>query len=153
MDLKDSVLLPCDRATAWAALNDPDVLARCIPGCETLTMDAPDHMTAVVALKVGPVKARFEGEVTLSEIVPEESYLLSGHGKGGVAGFAKGSARVRLERVSADETMLNYDASADVGGKLAQLGSRLLDSTARKLAAAFFENIRTAVGVTEEVDG
>ncbi|WP_104017581.1 CoxG family protein [Roseovarius nitratireducens] len=145
MKLQDSVTLPCDRATAWAALNDPDVLRRCIPGCESLEQDAPDHLSAKVALKVGPVKARFAGEVTLTEIVPPEGYLLSGEGKGGVAGFAKGSARVRLEEVGPQETVLHYDASADVGGKLAQLGSRLLDSTAQKLARQFFDSFRDCV--------
>ncbi len=152
MELRDSVVLPCDRATAWAALNDPDVLARCIPGCEALTMDAPDHMIATVALKVGPVKARFEGAVHLSEIEPLEGYLLTGEGKGGVAGFAKGSARVRLEDGGENETLLHYEATADVGGKLAQLGSRLLDSTAKKLAKTFFDNIRLAVSAPAEED-
>lgn len=140
MELSDSVTLPCDRATAWAALNDPEILRRCIPGCETLDKDSPDHMTAVVLLRVGPVKARFEGDVTLTEILPPEGYLLIGEGKGGIAGFAKGSARVRLEECG-NETALHYEARADVGGKLAQLGSRLLDSTARKLARAFFDDL------------
>ncbi|SEM31987.1 hypothetical protein SAMN05443999_12012 [Roseovarius azorensis] len=145
MKLEDSVTLPCGRETAWAALNDADVLRQCIPGCEELLQDAPDHMAAKVALKVGPVKAKFAGEVTLSEIKPPESYFLSGEGKGGVAGFAKGSALVRLEQVSTEETILHYSASADVGGKLAQIGSRMLDSTAQRLARQFFDKFRDCV--------
>lgn len=145
MKLEDSVTLPCDRKTAWAALNDPEILRQCIPGCEELTQDTPEHMTAKVTLKVGPVKARFAGEVTLSEINAPESYVLSGDGKGGVAGFAKGAAHVRLEEVGPEETVLHYSARADVGGKLAQIGSRLLDSTAQKLARQFFDKFRDSV--------
>ncbi|QIE47303.1 carbon monoxide dehydrogenase subunit G [Pseudohalocynthiibacter aestuariivivens] len=149
MKLQDSVTLPCDRATAWAALNDPDVLRRCIPGCEVLEQDAPDHLRAKVVLKVGPIKARFAGDVTLTDITPPQSYVLTGEGKGGVAGFAKGSARVWLDEVAPQETVLNYDASADVGGKLAQLGSRLLDSTAQKLVRQFFDSFRACVSQTD----
>lgn len=145
MKLEDSVTLPCGRDTAWAALSDAEILRQCIPGCEQLVQDTPDHMSAKVTLKVGPVKARFAGEVTLSEINPPESYVLSGEGKGGVAGFAKGSATVRLEEVGPQETILHYSASADVGGKLAQIGSRLLDSTAQKLARQFFDRFRDCV--------
>lgn len=152
MKLEDSVTLPCGRETAWAALNDPEILRQCIPGCEELTQDAPDHMTAKVTLKVGPVKARFAGEVTLSEINAPESYVLSGEGKGGVAGFAKGSAHVRLEDAGPNETVLHYSASADVGGKLAQIGSRLLDATAQKLARQFFDKFRDTVADDEAAD-
>ncbi|GGO61914.1 hypothetical protein SAMN05444398_11949 [Roseovarius pacificus] len=152
MKLEDSVILPCGRETAWAALNDPEILRQCIPGCEELTQDAPDHMTAKVTLKVGPVKARFAGDVTLSEINAPESYVLSGEGKGGVAGFAKGSAHVRLEEAGPEETVLHYSASADVGGKLAQIGSRLLDATAQKLARQFFDKFRDAVADDEATD-
>lgn len=152
MKLEDSVTLPCGREAAWAALNDPEILRQCIPGCEELTRDAPDHMTAKVTLKVGPVKARFAGEVTLSEINSPESYVLSGEGKGGVAGFAKGSAHVRLEEAGPNETVLHYSASADVGGKLAQIGSRLLDATAQKLARQFFDKFRDTVADDEAAD-
>lgn len=152
MKLEDSVTLPCGRETAWAALNDPEILRQCIPGCEELTQDAPDHMTAKVTLKVGPVKARFAGEVTLSEINAPESYILSGEGKGGVAGFAKGSAHVRLEDAGPNETVLHYSASADVGGKLAQIGSRLLDASAQKLARQFFDKFRDTVADDEAAD-
>ncbi|WP_320177782.1 carbon monoxide dehydrogenase subunit G [Roseovarius pacificus] len=152
MKLEDSVTLPCGRETAWAALNDPEILRQCIPGCEELTQDASDHMTAKVTLKVGPVKARFAGEVTLSEINAPENYVLSGEGKGGVAGFAKGSAHVRLEDAGPNETVLHYSASADVGGKLAQIGSRLLDATAQKLARQFFDKFRDTVADDEAAD-
>lgn len=145
MRLEDSVNLPCGRETAWTALNDVDILRQCIPGCEELDQDAPDHMTAKVTFKVGPVKARFAGEVTLSEINAPESYVLSGEGKGGVAGFAKGSAVVRLEEIGPEDTILHYSASADVGGKLAQIGSRMLDATAQKLARQFFDKFRDCV--------
>ena len=132
--------------------TDPEILRQCIPGCEELTQDAPDHMTAKVTLKVGPVKARFAGEVTLSEINAPESYILSGEGKGGVAGFAKGSAHVRLEDAGPKETVLHYSASADVGGKLAQIGSRLLDASAQKLARQFFDKFRDTVADDEAAD-
>jgi len=145
MEMNDSVTIPAARETVWQALNDPDVLRQCIPGCEELTQDSPTEMAAKVTLKVGPVKAKFAGEVTLSEINAPEGYVLSGEGKGGVAGFAKGSASVRLEEVTPTETVLHYDAKADVGGKIAQLGSRLLDSTAKKLAKKFFDDFSAVV--------
>ncbi|WP_424830230.1 CoxG family protein [Ruegeria sp.] len=145
MELSDTVAIPATREIVWQALNNVDVLRQCIPGCQELTQDSPSEMAAKVTLKVGPVKAKFEGEVTLSEINAPESYVLSGAGKGGVAGFAKGSAIVRLEESSPNETVLHYDARADVGGKIAQLGSRLLDSTAKKLAKKFFEDFSAVV--------
>lgn len=145
MEMKESVTIPAARDTVWRSLNDPDVLRRCIPGCEELEQDSPTELAAKVTLKVGPIKARFSGEVALSEIVPPESYVLSGEGKGGVAGFARGSANVRLEEVSEAETVLHYDAKADVGGKIAQLGARMLDKTARKLAKSFFDEFAAVV--------
>jgi carbon monoxide dehydrogenase subunit G len=145
MEIRDSVLIAQDRETVWRALNDVEILRRAIPGCDTLEQASPENMTATVTLKVGPIKARFAGEVTLSEINAPESYRLSGEGKGGIAGFAKGSARVRLEARGADATLLHYDVTADVGGKIAQLGARLLDSTARKLSKQFFEDFSAAV--------
>ena len=145
MEMKETVTIPAARETVWRSLNDPEVLRRCIPGCEELVQDSPTELAAKVTLKVGPIKARFAGEVTLSEIVPPESYILSGEGKGGVAGFAKGSANVRLEEVSETETLLHYDAKADVGGKIAQLGARLLDRTAKKLARKFFDDFGAVV--------
>lgn len=120
----------------WAALNDPDILKQCIPGCQSLERISPTQLTATVKLKIGPVSASFNGEVTLSNINAPESYTISGEGKGGIAGFAKGGADVVLKE-DGDETILQYEAKAQVGGKIAQLGSRLVDSSAKKLAQQF----------------
>ncbi len=139
MEMSGESRLPAPRAEVWAALNDPDVLRAAIPGCESLEATEEGGFQAVVSVKVGPVKARFAGKVRLSDLNPPESYAISGEGQGGVAGFAKGGARVTLEEVSADETLLRYEVDANVGGKLAQLGGRLIDATARKLAGQFFE--------------
>lgn len=127
----------------WLALNDPQVLRVCIPGCETLEKTSETEMTARVVLKVGPIKAGFDGVVQLSDLDPPHSYVISGEGKGGIAGFAKGQAHVSLVEDGPDVTILSYTVKADVGGKIAQLGSRLIDSTARKLAAQFFSNLGT----------
>ncbi len=124
--------------TVWRALNDPDVLRACIPGCETLEKTSDTNMMATVVLRVGPIKASFEGMVELDNLNPPKSYTISGEGKGGIAGFAKGHADVSLVEDGAAATMLTYTVKADVGGKIAQLGSRLIDSTARKLAGQFF---------------
>jgi carbon monoxide dehydrogenase subunit G len=118
----------------WAALNNPEILKQCIPGCQSLDMTSPTEMTATVVFRVGPVKATFGGKVTLSDLDPPNSYRISGEGSGGVAGFAKGGALVRLESESPELTVLHYEVDAQIGGKLAQLGARLIDSTARKLA-------------------
>ena len=144
MELKGTRVIAADRATVWAALNDPEVLKACIPGCEELTGSPEDGFEAVVKQKVGPVKATFKGKVTLSDIVEGESYRISGEGSGGVAGFAKGGANVALADVE-DGTELTYVAEAKVGGKIAQLGSRLIDGFARKMADAFFDNFRSEV--------
>lgn len=146
MELKDQVVIPQNRETVWKALNDPDILRQAIPGCEELEQISPENMKARVTLKVGPIKASFAGEVTLSEIDAPASYVLSGEGKGGVAGFAKGAANVRLEEQDADTTILHYDVNAQVGGKIAQLGARLLDSTAKRLARQFFDDFSRLVG-------
>ncbi len=147
MDLSDELVIPAPRARVYAALNDPEILRRCIPGCEELVKHSETELEAKVVLKVGPVKARFSGKVTLSPDNPPETFSLSGEGNGGVAGFAKGGATVTLEDRGA-ETLLRYEAKADIGGILAQLGSRLIQGTAKKLAAAFFDDFRTAL--TEE---
>lgn len=149
MELSESVTILKDRATVWAALNDPEVLGKAIPGCQQIALETPEQMTVTLLLKVGPIKARFNGLVALSNVVAPESYVLSGEGKGGVAGFAKGGAEVRLEEAGPDATVLHYAAKADVGGKLAQLGSRLLDSTAKKLARQFFDNFNAIVSGAE----
>lgn len=130
--------IPAPRERVWAMLNDADVLRQCIPGCESLEADGPEAFKAKVTTKVGPVKATFNGAVTLSDLNPPESYKITGEGKGGVAGFAKGGADINLAEDGADATILTYTADAQVGGKLAQLGGRLIDSTARKMADQFF---------------
>ena len=122
----------------WKALNDPEVLKASIPGCQELEKKSDTELTAKVTLKIGPVKATFNGEVGLQNLNPPHSYTIVGEGKGGVAGFAKGGADVELNE-DGDATILAYEAKADVGGKIAQLGSRLIDSTAKKLAGQFFE--------------
>ncbi|MEW9805036.1 CoxG family protein [Mesorhizobium marinum] len=132
-------------AAVWASLNDPEMLKASIPGCEMLEKTADDRMKATVVLKIGPIKASFAGEVALSNINPPTSYTISGEGKGGIAGFAKGGADVMLEEEGADATILRYKASADVGGKIAQLGSRLIVSTSKKLAGQFFSTFNERV--------
>jgi carbon monoxide dehydrogenase subunit G len=146
MQMTDSQRIPASKEAVWAALNDPGILKQCIPGCRSLEMSSPTEMTATVVFKVGPVKATFGGKVTLSDLDPPNSYRISGEGSGGVAGFAKGGAAVRLESDGPDVTVLHYDVDAQIGGKLAQLGARLIDSTARKLAAGFFKSFGEAVG-------
>ena len=144
--MNDSQRIPASRAKVWAALNDPEVLKQCIPGCQALDMTAPNEMTATVVFKVGPVKATFGGKVMLSELDAPNGYRIAGEGSGGVAGFAKGGATVRLVEEGPDVTILNYEVDAQIGGKLAQLGSRLIDSTAKKLAGQFFESFGEVVG-------
>ena len=141
MELKQSQDIPIPVAQVWSALNDDQILAQAIPGCQELTKISDTELTAKVKLKVGPVSATFVGEVTLSELNPPHSYVISGSGKGGVAGGATGSARVDLEEIeNGNSTRLTYDVNAAVTGKIAQLGSRLIESTAKKLATKFFTN-------------
>jgi uncharacterized protein len=130
----------------WEALNNPDVLKECIPGCQSLEMKSPTDMAATVVLKIGPIKATFNGEVTLTNLKPPYSYTITGEGKGGVAGFAKGGADVTLTEDGPHTTILKYEAKADVGGKIAQLGSRLITSTSKKLAGQFFSSFGEKVG-------
>ena len=137
MEMSGSVHITADRQTVWDALLNPDVLMQCVPGCQEMAGTPDDGFTATVVQKVGPVKATFKGAVQLSNIRAPESYTITGEGKGGAAGHAKGGADVAL-REDGEHTMLTYDVKAQVGGKLAQLGSRLIDSTARKLSAQFF---------------
>src|ERR1700686_4784346 len=150
MQMNDSQRIEASRERVWAALNDPAVLKQCIPGCQSLEMSGPNEMRATVVFKVGPVKATFGGKVTLSDLDPPNSYRISGEGSGGVAGFAKGGAAVRLESESPDVTILHYDVDAQIGGKLAQLGQRLIDSTAKKLAGEFFASFGEVVGGVAE---
>ncbi|CAN5176236.1 hypothetical protein BH10PSE7_BH10PSE7_11410 [soil metagenome] len=137
MKMNGEAIIPAPREVVWRALNDPGVLKACIPGCESITKTSDTEMTARVVAKVGPVKAGFNGIVHLSDINPPKSYRISGEGKGGLAGFAKGGANVSLEEVP-EGTKLIYDVDAQIGGKLAMLGSRLIDSTARSMAEQFF---------------
>jgi carbon monoxide dehydrogenase subunit G len=150
MQMNDSQRIPAPKDKVWAALNDPEILKQCIPGCQNLEMSAPGEMTATVVFRVGPVKATFGGKVTLSDLDPPNSYRISGEGSGGVAGFAKGGATVRLESESPEVTILHYEVDAQIGGKLAQLGGRLIDSTAKKLAGEFFASFGARVGKTPD---
>ncbi|MEX5726796.1 carbon monoxide dehydrogenase subunit G [Rhodovulum iodosum] len=148
MELKDEILIPASRDVVFAALNDPDILRASIPGCEELEKVSDSELTAKVVLKVGPVKARFAGEVTLDPSGAPGAFSLTGQGSGGAAGFAKGGADVLLED-RGDETLLSYTAKAEVGGKIAQLGSRLIHGTAHKLAGKFFAAFAEAVAEKE----
>lgn len=145
MQMNDSQTIPASREKVWAALNDPAVLKQCIPGCQELDMTSPTEMTAKVVIKVGPVKASFGGKVTLSDLDPPQGYKITGEGSGGVAGFAKGGAAIQLEAVGDDETILHYQVDSQIGGKLAQLGGRLIDATAKKLAGEFFTKFAAVV--------
>ena len=144
MNLADSKVIAADRETVWQALLSAGVLKDCVPGCTEMSGSPADGFEATVVQKVGPVKATFKGAVTLSDIVEGQSLTLSGEGKGGAAGFAKGGAKVTLSDHE-DGTLLEYDVEAKVGGKLAQLGSRIIDGFAKKMADQFFENFRGAV--------
>jgi carbon monoxide dehydrogenase subunit G len=152
MDMTGEHRIDAPRAVVWQALNDADVLRACIPGCTELEKTSDTQLSAVVVQKIGPVKAKFAGEVELTNINAPESYTIQGEGKGGVAGFAKGGADVHLAE-DGDGTLLTYEVHAKVGGKLAQLGSRLIDATARKLAAQFFDNFQAHLNETREGSG
>ena len=145
MELNDEILLDASREDVWAALNDPEVLKACIPGCETLERVSDTEFTSLVVVKVGPIKARFAGKVTLSDIVAPVSYCLVGEGQGGVAGFAKSDITVELVAEEPAITLLRYGVKANIGGKIAQLGSRLIDSTARRMAEQFFAKFKEIV--------
>ena len=141
MELSGTRTISLPREAVWEALNDPEVLRACIPGCQELSGSPDEGFEAKVTQKVGPVKATFKGSVRLSDIVEPKSYTISGEGKGGAAGFAKGSAAVKLTEVE-EGTELSYEVEARVGGKLAQIGSRLIAGTARKLANQFFDRFQ-----------
>jgi uncharacterized protein len=144
MEMTGEFRIPATRQRVWEALNDPEILKSSIPGCQTIEKLSDTEFTAKVVAQVGPVKANFSGKVTLSDLDPPQSYTIAGEGSGGVAGFAKGSAKVNLGE-EADGTVLNYAVQAHVGGKLAQIGSRLIDSVARKMAENFFTRFVAAV--------
>ncbi len=144
MTMTGEYQLPAPREEVWAKLNDPAVLKVCIPGCEELDKTSDTGFEAVATIKIGPVKAKFKGKVTLSDIDPPNGYKISGQGEGGVAGFAKGGATVKLEPKDGG-TLLSYTVEAQIGGKLAQLGQRLINGAAKKVAEDFFGNFANAV--------
>lgn len=148
MELKDEIIIKASQDVVYAALNDPEILKDCIPGCEELIKHSDAELEAKVVLKIGPVKATFGGEVTLNPEDPPNRFSLTGRGSGGAAGHAKGGAGVVLE-AHPEGTLLRYDAKADIGGKLAQLGSRLIQGTAKKLAAKFFKSFGQRVEADE----
>src|SRR5438045_4466844 len=144
MTMSGDVRLAANRQTVWAKLNDPTVLKSCIPGCELLEKNSENEFQAVATVKVGPVKARWKGKVRLSDLDPPNSYRISGEGEGGVAGFAKGGASVSLSDKDGG-TLLSYSVEAQIGGKLAQLGQRLVNGAAKKLADDLFTKFAAAV--------
>jgi len=149
MDMTGEYRISAPRSRVWEALNDPEILKQCIPGCDEIQKQSDTEMTAKVVAKVGPVKAKFAGKVSLSDIDPPNGYTITGEGSGGAAGFGKGGAKVNLVDDGAD-TVLSYTAHAQVGGKLAQIGSRLIDGTARKMADDFFAKFTQVVGQPAE---
>src|SRR5262245_5309275 len=149
MKMSGEEIIPASREAVWKALNDPEILKEAIPGCHEINKTSDTDLNAKVTVTLGPVKANFTGIVHLTNLNPPESYRISGEGKGGLAGFANGGADVRLEEVP-EGTRLSYDVDAQVGGKLASLGSRLIDSTARSLAGQFFERFAELAGGKQE---
>ena len=149
MDIKGEFQIPAPREAVWRDLNDPEVLRHCIPGCKEIEKTSATEFTARVVLRVGPVKAPFRGKVTLSDLDPPNGYTITGEGQGGVAGFARGQATVRLAG-NGGTTVLTYEAAATVGGKLAQVGQRLLDTTARKFADDFFAKFTEQISSSAE---
>jgi len=144
MDMTGERRIPAPREIVWQALNDPEVLKASIPGCESLEKLSDTAMKAIAAVRIGPISARFNGTVQLTDIDAPNGYTINGEGQGGVAGFAKGGAKVRLDD-DGGGTLLGYDVHAQVGGKLAQLGARLIDASAKQMADAFFDRFSAAV--------
>ena len=154
MEMTNSRVVPAPVAAVWQALNDPAALKACIPGCESLERTGDDEWQATVAARVGPVSAKFTGKMRMTDSVPPTGYTLKFEGQGGAAGFANGEARVTLAPAADDQTTLTYVAKAQVGGKLAQIGSRLIDGAAAKMADEFFERFSAQFApatVSEEV--
>ena len=151
MEMSGEYNIPAPRQQVWEALNDPEILKACIPGCQDLNKESDTELSATVKSKVGPVSATFKGKVTLSDIDATNGYKISGEGTGGVAGFAKGGAEVKLSDAG-EGTLLTYEATGQVGGKLAQIGSRLIDSTAKKMANEFFGKFAEMVGGGDTAD-
>ncbi|WP_201835915.1 CoxG family protein [Microvirga zambiensis] len=148
MTMQGEVTLPADRAKVWASLNDPEVLKSAIPGCQDLEKISDTEFKATAKVSVGPVKATFKGGVTLADLDPPNGYTISGEGQGGVAGWAKGGAKVRLEDIEGG-TKLVYDVEANVGGKIAQLGGRLVNGVAKRYADEFFANFARILSPAE----
>jgi carbon monoxide dehydrogenase subunit G len=144
LEMSGEYVLPQSREKVYAALNDAEILKKCIPGCEELVKESDNEFAAIVKLTVGPVSARFKGRVKLEDLDPPNGYRIAGEGEGGVAGFAKGGATVKLTEVP-EGTKLTYNAEANVGGKIAQLGQRLLAGTSKKIADKFFANFTAAL--------
>jgi carbon monoxide dehydrogenase subunit G len=151
MDMTGERRIPAPREKVWAALNDPVVLKASIPGCESLEKLSDTDLRATASVKIGPIAARFTGKVQLSDLDPPNSYHISGEGQGGVAGFAKGGAHVRLMD-EGEFTLLSYEVKAQVGGKIAQLGARLIDASAKQMADAFFDRFVAEVAATPPVE-
>lgn len=145
MDMTGERRIPAPRQRVWDALNDPEMLRAAIPGCESVTRTAEDAFEAKVAVKIGPMAAKFGGKVRLENISAPASYTITGEGNGGAMGFAKGGADVALEELGPEETLLRYAVKAQVGGKMAQLGARLIDSTAKQMSDQFFDRFAAAV--------
>lgn len=150
MEMTGEYRIEAKREEVWEALNDEQVLKICIPGCEEIERTSATTLTAKVVQKIGPVKARFDSLIELVDVVLPQSYTLQGEGQGGVAGFAKGAAKVTLEQ-DGDQTILRYEVQAQIGGKLARIGSRLIDATAKKVAGQFFDNFHTHLNPQEDV--
>jgi carbon monoxide dehydrogenase subunit G len=145
MEMTGEQLVPAPQRVVWEALNDPQVLKASVPGCESIDPIGENQYQVLMVARVGPVSAKFKGKLTLSDVKPPESYSIAFEGQGGAAGFAKGGAQVRLAP-EGDKTKLSYDVKASVGGKLAQIGSRLVDAAAKKVADDFFRNFNEKVG-------
>ena len=148
MEMPGEQLVPDPQQVVWDALNDPDMLKACVPGCESITPTGENEYQVLMVARVGPVSAKFKGKLTLSDVKAPDSYAISFEGQGGAAGFAKGGAHVRLTP-EGDSTKLGYDVKANVGGKLAQIGSRLVDAAAKKVADDFFRNFNDKVAALQ----
>ena len=149
MEMTGEQLIAAPQKVVWDALNNPAMLKTCVPGCESIEPTGENEFQVLMVARVGPVSAKFKGKLTLSDIKPPNSYSLAFEGQGGAAGFAKGGANVRLESVAGDKTRLGYDVKASVGGKLAQIGSRLVDAAAKKVADDFFRTFNAKVGAAQ----
>ncbi len=152
MEMTGEQLIPAPQAEVWRALNDPEVLKECVPGCESIDPSGENVYQVLMVAKVGPVSAKFKGKLTLTDVKPPQSYSIAFEGQGGAAGFAKGGAQVRLSSENQSQTRLAYDVKANVGGKLAQIGSRLVDAAAKKIADDFFTRFNAKLSVKGDAE-